>query len=67
MPLLDCRCKQCNHEYEYSVFRSDDNPKCPLCASADYEKLISKNTGFELKGGGWHNTDYNKRGPRRKS
>lgn len=26
---------------------------CPLCASTEYERIISKGTSFVLNGGGW--------------
>lgn len=58
MPLLDCKCNQCQFEFEYSKFRSDDEPQCPKCGSKDYEKQVSKNTGFQLKGGGWFKDKY---------
>lgn len=58
MPLLDLKCNQCQKEYEYSKFRSDDEPACPSCGSGDYEKKISTGTGFALKGTGWAKDNY---------
>jgi putative FmdB family regulatory protein len=28
---------------------------CPLCGGKDFERIISKGTGFILNGSGWYN------------
>jgi hypothetical protein len=28
---------------------------CPLCGGQDFERIISKGTGFILNGSGWYN------------
>jgi putative FmdB family regulatory protein len=68
MPLYDYQCsnKKCAHEFEvfYStqsaVQREEQNEKCPQCGGKRKKKLVSKGTGFVLKGSGWHSKDYKK-------
>ena len=68
-PLIDYRCldKACNHEYE--VFYTSQSAReaeeklerCPMCGSTRKTKLVSKGTGFTLKGSGYYSTDNKKR------
>jgi len=42
MPLIRCKGKECQHEYE----NYDDNPKCDWCGSTDYF-VLTKETPLE--------------------
>lgn len=65
MPILDYKCKDCEKEYEVFYKSQSEreleeaNEPCPQCGSVNKEKLISKNTGFILKGSGWAKDRYN--------
>lgn len=62
MPVYEWRClnpdckspqgEQTN--YEYFHINSQDVQRCPKCGSKDAEKLVSRGTSFDLKGGGWY-------------
>ena len=41
MPIYEFKCKKCNEEFEYLVFRSDDPVSCPDCKEASVERLMS--------------------------
>lgn len=41
MPIYQYECCDCHEEFEYAVFRSDDQPSCPNCASSNLEKQVS--------------------------
>ncbi|MGC8774048.1 MAG: FmdB family zinc ribbon protein [Chlorobaculum sp.] len=59
MPTYHYRCSQCGHEEE--VFqRMTDNAltKCSKCGEESYERVISAEGGFVLKGSGFYSTDY---------
>ncbi len=67
MPQYSYICNNCQREYDYLHLGSNDRiPQCPHCSSSSAEKQIPKDTGFSLKGGGWHNDVYNKSGRRDK-
>lgn len=64
MPIHDYKCLDCEKEYEV-FYRSqterdleEEKEPCPQCGSQKKEKLISKNTGFILKGKGWARDNY---------
>jgi len=61
MPIYEYRCKACGHTLEV-IQKLDDKPltKCPEC-SGKLEKLVSR-AAFQLKGGGWFNEGYGKKG-----
>lgn len=61
MPQFDMKCKQCKHVYEFFKCKSDEEPRCPNCASPDAEKLPPTKTGFQLKGDGWAKDRYSKK------
>jgi putative FmdB family regulatory protein len=69
MPIYAYKCHNCQHEYETlylsfsAVEKEEPEERCPKCASPDKERLINKNTSFQLKGGGWAKDKY---GGRRK-
>ena len=66
MPLYDLRCLSCQKETEYFAKLSEldtagniSNFICPHCsASVGYQKMISLNTSFHLKGDGWYKDGY---------
>ena len=61
VPIYDYRCSQCKKQYEYFHANSEDKiPKCPHCGSSHAKKLVSKDTSFQLKGGGWAKDRYEK-------
>lgn len=55
-PIYDYQCRNCNHEYEVfyktqaAVKEEEKKETCPVCASVKKKKLVSKNTGIDLKG-----------------
>jgi putative FmdB family regulatory protein len=59
MPTYEYACSACGHEWEESQ-RIVDPPidVCPKCAKSDAHRLISRGTGFILKGGGWYSDLY---------
>ena len=62
MPTYQYRCKQCGCEKEVFQRMGDDVlTTCPECNAEEYERVISAEGGFLLKGSGFHNTDYKKK------
>lgn len=58
MPIYEYRCSDCGHELEAMQKMSDPAlTDCPECNQPKLEKLISA-AGFQLKGGGWYETDF---------
>lgn len=58
MPIYEYRCQACGHEFEAMQKMSDDAlTECPHCKKQELKKLISAG-GFQLKGGGWYETDF---------
>jgi len=60
MPIYEYQCEQCGKTFEATQKMSDP----PLthhdtCGSKQVKRLISQSS-FQLKGGGWYVTDYNK-------
>jgi putative FmdB family regulatory protein len=60
VPQFDMKCRKCGKEFVFFKVRSDEEPQCPYCASQDAEKLVSKSTSFQLKGGRWAKDKYGK-------
>ncbi len=61
MPTYQYRCKECGCEKEIFQRMSDDALKtCPECSAETFERVISGEGGFLLKGSGFHKTDYSK-------
>ena len=58
MPFYEYRCGSCGHEFA-AMQKMSAAPltDCPACAAADLTKLVSV-AGFQLKGGGWYETDF---------
>jgi putative FmdB family regulatory protein len=64
MPIYEYRCYACGHELEVMQKMSDPPlQECPDCGKKALKKLISA-AGFRLKGGGWYETDFKKKGQR---
>ncbi len=62
MPTYQYRCKKCGCEQEVFQRMSDDAlTTCPECKADEFERVISAEGGFLLKGKGFHSTDYAKK------
>lgn len=58
MPIYEYQCKECHHQFEAMQKISDARlTECPACHQNSLQKLISA-AGFQLKGGGWYETDF---------
>lgn len=58
MPIYEYRCSSCGHELEAMQKFSDPVlTHCPQCRNEALVKLVSA-AGFQLKGGGWYQTDF---------
>ena len=64
MPTYEYRCSRCGGEWEQEQ-RISEPPitRCSSCGTETAKRLISKGTGFTLKGGGWASENY---GPSRR-
>ena len=60
MPIYEYRCKACGKEFETMQKFSDEPLKKCIYCSGKVEKLISRSS-FQLKGSGWHATDYGRK------
>lgn len=58
MPIYEYQCDTCGHHLE-ALQGMNDAPltDCPECGKPALSKMISA-AGFQLKGGGWYQTDY---------
>ncbi len=60
MPIYEYICKNCANKEE--IFQKIMDPKPEFCnscgAKKTMEKVVSSNTMFQLKGGGWYNDLY---------
>ena len=64
MPLYEYKCKKCGCLFEVLRGMNEEQPACPINrCPGDTVRLISKSS-FKLKGCGFHNSDYTKRGPK---
>lgn len=65
MPIYEYQCQSCGHELEAMQKMSDPVlTECPECHKPGLKKLVSA-AGFQLKGGGWYQTDF--KGPSKKA
>ena len=58
MPIYAYRCTTCGHAQD--VLQKISDPLlsvCPACGAATYAKQVTA-AGFQLKGSGWHVTDF---------
>jgi putative FmdB family regulatory protein len=59
MPTYQYRCKSCGNELEIVQKMSDNSLTiCPKCEQESFERVISAEGGFVLKGSGFYKTDY---------
>ena len=64
MPTYQYRCKSCGNELEIVQKISDNSLTiCPKCEKESFERVISADGGFVLKGSGFYKTDYNSSKP----
>lgn len=58
MPIYEYRCSDCGFQKEY-IQKMSDAPltACPECGKETFGKMLSA-AGFQLKGGGWYQTDF---------
>ena len=65
MPIYEYRCDNCGHELE-TIQKISENPlkTCPNCNQDALVKKVSA-AGFRLKGGGWYETDFKKKGDKK--
>jgi len=64
MPTYQYRCSKCGNELEIVQKISDASlTTCPQCKEESFERVISGEGGFVLKGSGFYKTDYNKSKP----
>lgn len=60
MPTYDYKCEKCQNEFEiFQSITADHLTECPdKNCGGKIKKLISKGSGFVLKGSGFYQTDY---------
>ncbi len=59
MPTYQYRCKNCGNELEIVQKMSDATlTLCPECKQESFERIITAEGGFVLKGSGFYKTDY---------
>ncbi len=64
MPTYQYRCKSCGNELEIVQKMSDSSlTVCPKCEKESFERVITAEGGFVLKGSGFYKTDYNSSKP----
>ncbi len=64
MPTYQYRCKSCGNELEIVQKISDNSLTiCPKCEKESFERVITAEGGFVLKGSGFYKTDYNSSKP----
>lgn len=58
MPIYEYRCSACGFQKEF-IQKMSDAPltACPECKQETFSKMLSA-AGFQLKGGGWYQTDF---------
>ena len=64
MPIYEFRSIRCDNLFDRLQNPDDDDPVCPVCGS-DVMRIFSP-AGLKFKGSGFHVTDYNKRGPKKR-
>ncbi|MEI7933583.1 MAG: zinc ribbon domain-containing protein [Chlorobiaceae bacterium] len=64
MPTYQYRCNNCGNELEIVQKMSDGSLTiCPQCEQETFERIITAEGGFVLKGSGFYKTDYAKGKP----
>ena len=64
MPTYEYYCFKCGRQFEKQHGMSEKLKECPMCGG-DIARILQPST-FHLKGSGFHDTDYDKNGPKRK-
>ena len=58
MPIYAYKCESCGHAKDMLQKLSDPLLNdCPACGQATFKKQLTA-AGFQLKGGGWYQTDF---------
>lgn len=67
MPIYEYQCSACGHRLEV-IQKFSDAPltDCPECGKSALQKMISA-PSFQLKGGGWYQTDFKEMGRKKPS
>jgi putative FmdB family regulatory protein len=67
MPIYEYQCSACGHRLE-TIQKFSDAPltDCPECGQPALQKMISA-PSFQLKGGGWYQTDFKEVGRKKPS
>lgn len=58
MPIYAYRCESCG--FKKDVLQKISDPvltECPSCHQSTFQKQVTA-AGFQLKGGGWYETDF---------
>lgn len=63
MPLYECKCRACDHNWEERREWKAPMPACPSCAADDVRKVFHA-AAIVFKGSGWHVNDYSSTGRR---
>ena len=59
MPTYEYQCQSCRNCFEVEKSIKDDTGEsCPACSDQHTKRLISSQTSFALKGGGWAADNY---------
>lgn len=59
MPTYEYLCKSCGNEWEEErKIKDPPQDTCPKCKKKTAKRLISRGTGFMLKGSGWFRDGY---------
>lgn len=66
MPIYEYQCTECGHKMD--KFQKMDSPPittCPQCNNESMKKMVTA-AAFQLKGGGWYETDFKDKKPKSK-
>lgn len=58
MPIRDYRCDACDHNWEELRKDQSDPSECPICKQEKLTRVVSKSSGFVLKGDGWYKSGF---------
>ena len=59
MPTYEYECSNCNLAWEHEQRITEPaTTQCPACCKDTAHRVISRGTGFSLKGGGWAADNY---------
>lgn len=65
MPTYDYKCTKCNKTFEvFQSITAEPKATCPdTNCGAQAERIMSKGSGFVLKGTGYYQTDFKNKAP----